>query len=86
MAIAKNLKGFVRMTAVAVVAAGLFFLLREHWWHILPFAPYSIYLLFLACPLMHLFMHHGHGGRGGPQHGEASSPSRGDPSSIAPPS
>ncbi len=24
-------------------------------------------LLFLACPLMHLFMHHGHGGHGGSQ-------------------
>ena len=24
-----------------------------------------VWLLLLACPLMHLFMHHGHGGHGG---------------------
>jgi hypothetical protein len=29
------------------------------------------FLIFLACPLMHLFMHHGHGG-----HGNGDSPSR----------
>jgi hypothetical protein len=78
MAIARNMKNLALMTAVAIVAAGLFFLLREHWWHILPFAPYSIYLLFLACPLMHVFMHHGHGGHQGHRHGEAASPSQGD--------
>ena len=78
MAIARNMKNLALMTAVAIVAAGLFFLLREHWWHILPFAPYSIYLLFLACPLMHVFMHHGHGGHDGHRHGGAASPSQGD--------
>ncbi len=41
---------------VAVIAA--FFVLREHWGHALGYAPY---LLLLACPFMHLFMHHGHG-------------------------
>ncbi|WP_238564935.1 DUF2933 domain-containing protein [Sphingobium bisphenolivorans] len=46
------------MFAVAVVAAVLFFVGREHWGHIFGFLPY---LLFLACPLMHLFMHHSHG-------------------------
>jgi Protein of unknown function (DUF2933) len=35
-----------------------FFVLREHWGHVLGFAPY---LLLLACPLMHVFMHGGHG-------------------------
>lgn len=38
-----------------------FYLLTEHTAHTLGALPY---LLFLACPLMHLFMHHGHGGRG----------------------
>lgn len=38
------------------VAAG-FFLLFEHRAHALEALPY---LLILACPLMHLFMHHGH--------------------------
>ncbi|MCO5108821.1 MAG: DUF2933 domain-containing protein [Burkholderiaceae bacterium] len=36
-----------------------FFLVREHWTHL---AGLWIYLLLLACPLMHLF--HGHGGHG----------------------
>jgi hypothetical protein len=37
-----------------------FFLLTEHTAHVFGVLPY---LLLLACPLMHLFMHHGHGGR-----------------------
>ena len=36
-----------------------FFLLTEHTAHVLGALPY---LLLLACPLMHLFMHHGQGG------------------------
>ena len=39
-----------------------FFLLTEHTAHVLGILPY---LLLLACPLMHLFMHHGHGGHHG---------------------
>jgi hypothetical protein len=35
-----------------------FFLLTQHRAHVLGALPY---LLLLACPLMHLFMHHGHG-------------------------
>ncbi len=41
---------------------GAFFLLTEHWAHVLGVLPY---LLILACPLMHLFMHKGHGSHGG---------------------
>ena len=44
---------------------GAFFLLTEHWAHVLGVLPY---LLILACPLMHLFMHRGHGGHGGHHH------------------
>ena len=43
-----------------IAAIGVFYLLREHWSHL---AGNWIYLLLLACPLMHLF--HGHGGPGG---------------------
>src|SRR6266496_2438392 len=39
---------------------GAFFLVAEHRAHVLPYLPW---LLLAACPLMHLFMHHGHGGR-----------------------
>ena len=42
----------------AAIAA--FFLLTEHYAHVVPYLPW---LLLAACPLMHLFGHaHGHGG------------------------
>jgi hypothetical protein len=39
-------------------AIAVFFLWEEHQAHFLGALPY---LLLLACPFMHLFMHHGHG-------------------------
>jgi hypothetical protein len=59
-------KSFTVLLATAAVSAGAFWLLREHWGHVLGYAPY---LLFLACPLMHLF--HGHGGH---DHGQGAKP------------
>jgi hypothetical protein len=52
-----------RMTQVFVLFAIIagFFLVAEHWAHVIPYLPW---LLVLACPLMHVFMHHGHGGHG----------------------
>ncbi|MBP0595790.1 DUF2933 domain-containing protein [Paraburkholderia sp. LEh10] len=45
---------------VAFIAIGGFYLVTEHRAHLLGWLPF---LLLLACPLMHLFMHHGdHGG------------------------
>lgn len=44
---------------IAFLAIGGFFLLTEHRAHVFGFLPY---LLVLACPLMHLFHHGGHGG------------------------
>jgi hypothetical protein len=41
------------------LAIGGYFLVTEHWAHVVPFLPW---LLLLACPLMHVFMHGGHGG------------------------
>lgn len=55
-----RLRGFAWMAALAVMSAGLFYLLSRHLAHTLAFLPY---LLFLACPVMHLFMHHGRGHR-----------------------
>ncbi len=43
------------------LAIAVFFLWQEHRAHILGFLPYA---LLLACPLIHLFMHHGHEGKG----------------------
>lgn len=42
-----------------------FFLFEEHRAHLLGALPY---LLLLACPLMHLFMHHDHAVHGGQKH------------------
>lgn len=43
-------------------AVAAYFLLSEHRAHFLGALPF---LLLLACPLMHVFMHGGHGGHGG---------------------
>jgi hypothetical protein len=55
--VSDKFKSFAWMTALALASAALFWLLRDHWGHALGIAPY---LLFLACPVMHLFMDHGH--------------------------
>jgi hypothetical protein len=47
------------VAAVGFLLVGLFFLLSEHRAHLFGVLPF---LLILACPLMHLFMHRGHGG------------------------
>ena len=44
--------------AIMLVVIVVFYALREHWGHALGVAPY---LILLACPLMHIFMHGGHG-------------------------
>ncbi len=46
---------------VAFLAIAAFFLITEHRAHLYGILPY---LLLLACPLLHLFMHRGHGGHG----------------------
>lgn len=46
------------LAALALVAAAGYFLLTEHHQHVLALLPY---LILLACPLMHLLMHHDHG-------------------------
>ncbi len=52
------------------LAVGAFFLLSEHRAHALGFLPF---LILLACPLMHLFMHGGHGSHGGDERGSSDS-------------
>lgn len=52
----KALPGWVFWGFLAIAA---FFLFSEHRAHALGALPF---LLLLACPLMHLFMHRGHGG------------------------
>jgi hypothetical protein len=47
-----------RLAFYGFLLVGVIYLLLEHTAHTLGALPY---LLFLACPLMHLFMHGGHG-------------------------
>lgn len=54
------------LVLLAASAAGAYFLLTEHFTHVLQAIPY---LVLLACPLMHVFMHRGHG-RGHSHHSE----------------
>lgn len=62
---------------VMLVFAGVggFFLITEHWAHLYGILPF---LLILACPLMHIFMHHGHG-----HHHHEEQPAGGPPSKPA---
>jgi peptidoglycan/LPS O-acetylase OafA/YrhL len=53
-------KGGIVLIGFLVVVG--FYLLTEHTAHVFGVLPY---VLILACPLMHLFMRHGHGGHGG---------------------
>ena len=48
-----------------------FYLLTEHYAHVIPLLPW---LLLLACPLMHVFMHGGHGGHRDSERDETSNP------------
>ena len=53
------------LAAIGFLLIAAFLLVSEHRAHALGYLPF---LLLLACPLLHVFMHgrHGHGGHGGP--------------------
>jgi hypothetical protein len=51
----------VNLAVLAFFAIAAFFLLTEHRAHL--FGP-LLFLLLLACPFLHFFMHRGHGGNG----------------------
>ena len=48
----------IGLVCAGFLAVAGFFLITEHTAHVLGVLPW---LLLAACPLMHLFMHHGHG-------------------------
>lgn len=57
--------------ACVFLAIAAFFLWEEHRAHLLGALPY---ILLLLCPIVHLFMHRGHGGHGNRhQHGPTAS-------------
>jgi hypothetical protein len=76
--IAKSFKWV--LCGLLVVAA--FFLFTEHRAHLFGILPY---LLLLSCPLMHVFMHHGHGGHRHHDSREQGPPSKRDSVSTAAP-
>ena len=62
----RSARRWARGLAILVFAIiGAFFLLSEHRAHVLPYLPW---LLLAACPLLHMFMGHGHGGHGKQNH------------------
>jgi uncharacterized membrane protein YhaH (DUF805 family) len=63
-ATSRRLRGRSRVALLIFLAVAAFFLLTEHRAHLFGILPY---LLLLACPLMHLFMHRGHGNHHGSQ-------------------
>lgn len=61
------MKSKANIALIVFLVIGGFFLVAEHRAHLFGWlSSYWIWLLLLACPLMHLFMHsgHGHGGHG----------------------
>lgn len=49
----------------AFAAIGGYFLWAEHRAHLMALGNWLPWILIALCPLMHLFMHHGHGNKGG---------------------
>ena len=71
------------MVLLGFIAIALFFLLTEHTAHFFGILPFA---LFLACPLMMLFMHGGHGGHGGNEgNSKQDGPSAGNSDQMQPP-
>lgn len=61
------MKSKANIALIVFFVIGGFFLITEHRAHLVGWlSTYGIWLLLLACPLMHLFMHggHDHGGHG----------------------
>jgi DUF2933 family protein len=58
------MKSRTNIAFIVFLVIAAFFLVTEHRAHLAGWIPYWPYLLLLACPLMHLFMHGGHGHAG----------------------
>ena len=58
------MKSKANIALAVFLAIGAVFLVAEHRAHLAGWIPYWPYLLLLACPAMHLFMHGGHGSHG----------------------
>ena len=61
----KETKSRTKWVFIGFLVIAAYFLVTEHRAHLSGWlSSYWIWLLLLACPLMHLFMHGGHGGHG----------------------
>lgn len=73
-----EMRGFFASRAnivlIGFLAIGGFFLVAEHRAHLIPYLGYWPFLLILACPLLHVFMHGGHGGHGSGGNEDGGSP------------
>jgi hypothetical protein len=60
------MKSRTNIALIVFLVIAAFFLVTEHKAHLAGWIPLWPYFLLLPCPLMHLFMHggHGHGGHG----------------------
>ena len=57
----KEANSRMKWVFIGFLLIAAYFLITEHRAHLYGWlATYGIWLLLLACPLMHLFMHHGH--------------------------
>jgi hypothetical protein len=72
----KSMLNGQKIALLLFVIIGGFFLWTEHKAHIMGALPYLILLL---CPLMHVFMHHGHGKEHGSIHGHQPPKNEGGP-------
>lgn len=59
-----NFKPLFNWILVGFLLIAGYFLVTEHRAHLGGALNYLPFLLLLACPLMHVFMHHGHGSHG----------------------
>ena len=59
------LRSRIGLVLLAFLAIAAFFLITEHTAHVFGILPYALLLL---CPVLHLFLHRGHGDHGG--HGD----------------
>lgn len=59
-------KSRTKWVFIGFAAIAAYFLIAEHKAHLSGWlSAYGIWLLLLACPLLHMFMHGSHGGHGG---------------------
>ena len=64
---ARNSHSILNWILICFLLVAGYFLVMEHKAHLEGSLAYLPYLLLLACPLMHLFMHHGHGDHQSPK-------------------